>query len=511
LIPVLTAREMRAADRAAIGGGVPALRLMENAASGLVSALVEAYPGWKRVAVACGPGNNGGDGLAAARLLSGRGFSVSLFTIKDAASYRGEAGENAARARAAGLELVALSGRAGERQLRRAIADSDGVVDALFGTGLARPLSGAAARIVAAINRSGRAVVSADVPSGVSSDAGLPIGPAVRAQLTVAFGAAKRCHVFYPARALCGKLRVADIGIPRKLLRGQGPALLLVEEADVLRFLPPRPPDSHKGDFGRLAVVAGSRGKVGAAILTARGALRAGAGLVTVFCAASLERTVVAALPESMTRGLPEEDGRIAWEAAAEALGALRDFDAAVVGPGLGTARGTVRFLRRLLTSKLPLVCDADALNAFAGTPRVFAGSRVLTPHPGEAARLLGVSTREIQADRLRAARQLAKRSGAVVLLKGAASLTATPGGEVLVNPTGTPLLSTAGSGDVLAGAIGAFVARGMAPEKATAAAAFLHGRAGETLAGSLGDAGLLAGELADALPRARQGLGGEG
>jgi len=498
---------MRAADRAAIRGGVPALRLMESAARGLVEALLAAYPGWKRVAVGGGLGNSGGDALAAARMLAEVGLAVSLFTLKDLGSYRNEAGENASRARAAGLDAIPITDRRREALLRRALADADGVVDALFGTGLARPLSGAAARAAAAINRSERAVVSADVPSGLSSDSGGLIGPCVRADLTVAFAAAKPCHVFYPARQMCGRLIVADIGIPRRLLAARGSGLKLAESEDVRRLLPPRAVDSHKGDFGRLAVIAGSRGKAGAGILAARGALRAGAGLVTVLCPRSLERGVVAALPEAMTRGLPEEDGAIGREAAEEALEALRGFDAAVVGPGLGTARGTLLFLRSLLTARLPLVCDADALNAFAGRPRAFAGRRVLTPHPGEAARLLRVSTRDVQADRAGAARKLAKMSGAVVLLKGAASLTATPEGEVTVNPTGTPLLSTAGSGDVLAGAIGAFVAGGMSPERAAFAAAYLHGAAGERLAEALGDAGLLAAELADALPSTRAAL----
>ncbi len=211
-----------------------------------------------------------------------------------------------------------------------------------------------------------------------------------------------------------------------------GSRLELVEAADIRRLCPPRPDDSHKGSFGRLAVVAGSRGKAGAAILAARGALRAGAGLVTVFCPRSLEESIVAALPEAMTLGLPEENGAIAEEAARPAMSALRSFDAAVVGPGLSTAAGTVAFLRRLLAARLPMVCDADALNAFPGGSRVFA-SRILTPHPGEAGRLLGISTREVQADRLSAARALARASRAVVLLKGAASLVAAPGGGVVI------------------------------------------------------------------------------
>ncbi|HYB52956.1 MAG TPA: NAD(P)H-hydrate dehydratase, partial [Thermoanaerobaculia bacterium] len=266
---------------------------------------------------------------------------------------------------------------------------------------------------------------------------------------------------------------------------------------------------SHKGRFGRLAIVAGSRGKSGAAVLAARGALRAGAGLVTVFCPGSLQQGVVSSLPEAMTLGLPEEDGALAEEAARPALAALRSFDAAVVGPGLSTNRGTVAFLKRLLETPVPLVCDADALNAFAGRPGVFA-SRILTPHPGEAARLLGVSTREVQSDRMGAARRLARRSRATVLLKGAASLVAAEGARYLVvNPTGTPLMATAGSGDVLAGALGAFVAGGLGGPASALAAAWLHGAAGERLAHRLGDAGLLAGELADALPAVRRRLAG--
>ncbi len=501
---------MRAADRAAIGCGVSAGRLMENAAGGLVRALRNVYPGWKRVVVACGPGNNGGDGLAAARTLAGGGLSVSVFTLRDPASYRAAAADNASAARQAGLELVSLAEGRQETIFRRAMTDADGVVDALFGTGLSRPLSGGAARAVAAIVRSERAVVAADVPSGLSSDSGEILGPSVRAELTVAFAAAKHCHVFYPARERCGKLVVVGIGIPRRFLYQKKRGLFLVEVQDLWKRLPGRPPDSHKGDFGRVAILAGSRGKAGAAILAARGALRAGAGLVTVFLPRSLEESVVAGLPEAMTRGLPEEAGAISVEAAEEALEALKSFDAAVAGPGLGTVPPTVAFLRRILKARIPLVCDADFLNAFAGRPGVFArrpAATVLTPHPGEAARLLGTTSGKVQADRLSAARRLARRSRSVVLLKGAASLTAIPDGQVRVNPTGTPLLSTAGAGDVLAGAIGAFLAAGLEAPEAASAAAFLHGAAGERLAKALGDAGLLAGELADALPLVRRAL----
>jgi NAD(P)H-hydrate epimerase len=512
VIPVLDARQMRAADNRAIRAGIPAERLMESAAAGLVESLQEQYPGWRRVLVACGPGNNGGDGLAAARMLARGGVSVSIFTLGDPQAYRGAAAANAERARAAGLDLQRLSGPRAAPAFRRALDDADGVVDALFGTGLTRALTGAGARAVESINRAGREVVAADVPSGLSSDTGELIGPSIRAQLTVAFAAAKYCHAFYPARERCGRLRVVPIGIPRRLLVSGTAGTSLVEAADLRRLLPPRRRDSHKGNFGRVAIVAGSRGKAGAAILAARGALRAGAGLVTVLCPETLEDIVVAALPEAMTKGLPEEKGAIAAAAAPSALEALEACDAAAVGPGLGTAPTTVTFLRKLLTSPTALVCDADALNAFAGHPGAFARRRrptILTPHPGEAGRLLGTDSRRVQRDRPGTAQRLARRTRSVVLLKGAASLTANPAGQIRVNPTGSPLMSSAGSGDVLTGAIAALLAAGLDAEDAAYCGAFLHGSAGESLEAALGDAGLLAHELADALPFARDSLRG--
>ncbi len=511
MIPVLDSRRMRAADAAAIRGGIPSRRLMENAAEGVAGQLVAAFPESRDVVAVCGPGNNGGDGLAAARLLSGRGITVSVFTLSDPDSYRGDAAGNASRAREAGLELTPLSGRGAMAAFARRLKTARAVVDALFGTGLTRALSGSAARAVSAINSAGRPVVAADLPSGLSSDTGQLTGPCVKATLTVALAALKPAHVFWPARAFCGRTVVHDIGIPRRVLAAPR-SLSVVEAADVRRWLPPRAADSHKADFGRLAVIAGSRGKSGAAVLTARGALRGGAGLVTVFCPASIESIIVAALPEAMTRGLPEEDGALAGQAAEELFDSLRGFDAAVAGPGLGTRKGTVELVERLLSARCPLVCDADALNAFAGRPRAFSrrrGRTVLTPHPGEAARLLATTGREIQKDRLASARRLSQASRAVVLLKGAGSLTFSPSGSATLNPTGTPLMSTAGSGDVLAGVLGALLAGGLDPERAAIAAAYLHGAAGERLEERLGDAGLLAGDLADELPMARAALPG--
>jgi len=512
VIPVVDARRMRAADAATIRGGVPSATLMENAARALATGIAREFAAWRRIVVVCGPGNNGGDGLAAARLLDGMRFSVRVFTLGDPDAYRGDAASNAALARKAGLPLEPLTGRKGFATLAGALREADGVVDALFGTGLDRPLSGSAARAVGAINAAGRPVVAADVPSGLSSDTGRIPGKAVRAAATVAFGAPKVCHVLPPARDLCGRLVIADIGISRAHLSPRGQRLFLATAESIRELLPPRDRAAHKRSVGSVAVIAGSRGKTGAAILAARGALRAGAGLVTIFCAESLQSAIVTALPEAMTIGLPEEEGALAAAAGPEAIRRLGDFDAAVLGPGLGRSPGAVAAIRAVVRrARLPLVLDADGLNAFAGKAaelRRRAGPTVATPHPGEAGRLLGRSTRDVQSDRLAAARALARSAGCCVLLKGETSLTATPDGRVVVNPTGSPVLATAGTGDVLAGVVAAFLAGGLRTEDATAGAAWIHGAAGDRLERTLGDAGALASEVADLLPRVRRALG---
>jgi hydroxyethylthiazole kinase-like uncharacterized protein yjeF len=513
MIPVLGSAAMRAADAEAIRGGTPSEELMENAATALARALRRELPEG-RVAVVCGPGQNGGDGLAAARLLALSGHRVSLFTLVEPGAYRGDAARNSERAAAVGLRATPLTSARGFAELRRALTECDGVIDALFGTGLSRPLEGAARRAVVALNSSGRRVVAADLPSGLYADRGDAPDAAVRAARTVAFAAPKPCHVLPPATDLCGEVEVAEIGIPRSVLERRAARLRWTEEADVRALLPPRRVEAHKGDSGSLAILAGSVGKAGAAVLAARGALRAGAGLVTVLCAESIAGALWTALPEAMTRPLAEENGAIAASAAAEIARALRGFDAVVVGPGLSTEGGAAAAVEAALAASIPLVADADALNALAGRPGRFARRRaatILTPHPGEAGRLLSRSAREVQEDRLGSVRALARRTRSVVLLKGARTLVADPSGEVAVNPTGTPLLATAGSGDVLSGILGALLAGGLAAREAAVAGAWLHGAAAQSLVGRLGDAGLHSHEVADAVPGTRRALRARG
>jgi NAD(P)H-hydrate epimerase len=507
---------MRRADAAAIRAGTPSLTLMDNAAAALTEEALSAFPSWRRAVVVCGPGNNGGDGLAAARLLREAGIDVGVFSLGDPSAYRGDAAANFARADDRGIEVLALSAPGALRRLSRELDGADGAIDALFGTGLSQGLTGLAARTVRTLAASGVPVVSADLPSGLSADDGAVPGSAVRAALTVAFGAPKLCHVLPPARALCGRVVVRDIGISRKILEASGvrARLRIPDLRDLLRILPPRPSDSHKGDFGRLAIVAGSAGKSGAAVLAARGALRAGAGLVTVFSIRAVQAAVAASLPEAMTRELPEQDGAIAAAAGRMLARELAGFDAAVLGPGLGVADEIREALYAALKVRIPAVLDADALNAFAGEPAAFAKRRaptVVTPHPGEMGRLLSLSTREVQADRLGAVERMARTARCVAVLKGEGTLTAAPAGPTIVNPTGTPLLAAPGSGDVLSGIVGAFLSGGVPAHDAAWAAAYLHGAAAERLARRLGDTGLLASELADALPEARAAVRDEG
>jgi ADP-dependent NAD(P)H-hydrate dehydratase / NAD(P)H-hydrate epimerase len=516
VIPVVTAAEMREADRRAIEEvGVPGLMLMERAGAAVAAAVRERFPGAARVTVLCGKGNNGGDGFVAARHLMDRRPQVYLLGRRD--DVRGDAAAHLAKYEEAGGSVHEAAEEAAWDHARARALDCDLVVDAILGTGLRDAPSGLSGRVVAdlaAIVGDRPAVLAVDVPSGLSSDTGDTPWPSVRAALTVAFAAAKHCHAFPPACDRVGELRVADIGIPRSLL--ESVRLWLLEIGDAAAAWPPRKPASHKGDFGHVLVVAGSVGKTGAAVLSAMGALRSGAGLVTVAIPESALAPVAAARPELMTEPLPAAGRGFAASALERALELAQARDAVVLGPGLGQAAETQAFARALVARcASPLVLDADGLNAFAasaeGGPAAELPWRtaptVLTPHPGEMARLAGGSTRDVQSRRLESARALAARSGAVVVLKGQRSVIAAPDGRAAVNRTGNPGMATGGTGDVLAGIIGALLARGCDAWTAAIAATCVHGLAGDRAAARLGQESLLAGDLVAALPEALRAL----
>lgn len=498
---VATAEEMRALDRITIDEiGLPGAVLMENA--GRAVARVVAAEGGGRVAVVCGAGNNGGDGYVVARCLREQGWSPTVYLAAAREQIGGDAALHLRVYEQVGGLAVSIADASALAEHRDALAAADVVVDCIFGTGLAREVEGHYRAIIETIAGCAGQVIAVDVPSGLNADTGAVMGVAVRADHTVTIGFLKVALVGAPGFAHCGQVTVADIGIPRELAQARGVRAAASEHADVAALLPVIEPLAHKGRRGHLLVVAGSPGKRGAARLTSWAGLRIGAGLVTV---ATSDSDRLGAREEIMTAELSADEA-----GAARLIELAGGMKAIAMGPGMATGEGARRLIHAALErADAPLVLDADALNHLGGELERVAASRppvVLTPHPGEAARLLGVSPADIEADRMQAVRQLAERSGAVVVLKGARSLICDGGtgdGFVTINPTGGPGLATAGAGDVLTGMIGGLLAQGMAPEAAARAGVYIHGLAGDLAADSLGARSVAAGEVTEYLSAA--------
>jgi hydroxyethylthiazole kinase-like uncharacterized protein yjeF len=511
MIRVATASEMRDLDgRAVAECGIPSLLLMENAGAETVRELLDAFPeaARSRVLVLCGRGNNGGDGFVIARRLLGRGVSVRTILLARREEIRGDARVNLDILEKMGATPVEVGGDGGLSTVRDAIGSADLVVDALLGTGAQGPARGLTADAIDCLNRSGRPVVSVDIPSGVGADGAEVPGPAVRAALTVTFVLPKRSLVLYPAAAHADAVRVVDIGIPRQLWADAPLCLGVLEPADIAPAFPARPAAAHKGTFGHVLVIAGSAGKTGAAALAALGALRAGAGLVTLAVPASLHDILETKLTETMTVAVPETEARTV---AREALNAILDLaqgkDAVAIGPGLGTHPSTQAVIRELVTRlPMPLVVDADGINALAGADdclRRAAGVRVLTPHPGECSRLVGLPADAVLRERIPLVQRTADDLRATVVLKMARTLVGHPAGGVAIVPTGNPGMATGGSGDVLTGVIAGTIARGVEPLLAARAGAYVHGLAGDLAAEQLGQEAMIAGDLLERLPEA--------
>jgi NAD(P)H-hydrate epimerase len=502
---------MRAVDaRAMTALGIPGGRLMENAGSGAAGLIASEWApiARKRVVVVCGKGNNGGDGLVVARRLRTRGAAVEVFLLGARRDVTGDAARALARWRGRVAEIVA---EAGLPALERALARAHLAVDALLGTGLAGPARGTVARAIEAINASGRPVVSLDLPSGLGSDGGTLLGPTVRASLTATFAGYKRSLLLYPGAAEAGRVSVVDIGIPPTEAE-RGIATFLLEAADIRPHFPPRRADAHKGSFGHLLVVAGSVGKTGAAALAGRAALRSGVGLCTVAAPASQQPIVAALGMEHMTEPLPETAGQaLSLKARERILDLASRADAVALGPGVSLDPETQELVRALVREvERPMVVDADGLSALARHLDLVErapAARVLTPHPGEMARLLGTSVAAVQADRLETARGLAVGHRAHVALKGAGTVIAALDGRVFINSTGNPGMASGGSGDVLTGMVGAFLARGLDALAALQAGCFLHGLAGDLALAGSGQEGLIAGDIIACIPGAMAAL----
>jgi NAD(P)H-hydrate epimerase len=512
--PLLTAAEMRAADAGATRDlGVPSLLLMENAGRGTADILRRELTGHAapRVAIVCGGGANGGDGFVIARQLAVTGMAVDVTLTAPRARVQGDAATMlAAIDRLPGVSIEDGSAWSDGRRWRERLAGASAIVDAIFGIGIRGEITGPPAAALAAMNGAAAFKLAVDIPSGLDADTGRAAGVVFRADVTATMGA-RKLGLVVEADAPVGRVEVVDLGAPMAVPPASA---RLLDEPGVADRLPRRRATAHKGSSGHLLVVAGSPGKTGAAVLVGQAALRAGAGLVTLASTPAGQKALDAKVVEVMTARYPGGDDAGA-NAADEVLALASSARAVAIGPGIPTGDGMRAVVRRLATElPIPALLDADALNLLATDAADVlapaAAPRVLTPHPGEMARLLGLSTAAVQADRVACARRLAAAARAIVVLKGARTVIAAPDGGVTISPIACAALATAGSGDVLGGVIAALLARDVEPLAAAQVGVFAHGRAGENLAGALND-GVIAGDLPLAIADVMARLGGAG
>jgi hydroxyethylthiazole kinase-like uncharacterized protein yjeF len=511
---VVTAEEMREMDRLTIQEyGVPSLTLMERAGAGVSAAILENFSAAAKrgVLIVAGKGNNGGDGFVVARLLKKQRIRCAVALLAKREELSPDAAHNCRVFEKSKGRVMEIAGD-GLDFLARQIADHGLLVDAILGTGVKNEVQGLYAEAITLMNVSGLPIVAVDIPSGLDTDRGVALGVAIQAETTIALGYAKIGEVIYPGIDFVGDLAVADIGIDARVVEVVGPATEILTAEEMHWLVPRRPADTHKGTYGHLLVVAGSRGKTGAAILACRAAMRAGAGLVTLAAPRSLNDIFATALVEVMTEPVQENGAGEMEELMPENWSRLLERkDALVFGPGLGisdTSRNHLRWLLRNL--EIPWVIDADGLNILALEMDRLGRAKtppILTPHPGEMARLIGKTTTEIAQNRVGIAREFAAKHHCYLVLKGARSLIATPDGKLFINPTGNPGMASGGMGDVLAGMLGAFLGQGFTQEDALKIAVFLHGFVADRATSVKGEVGLIASDVIDGLPAGLRAL----
>ena len=505
---VVTAGEMAALDRTAIEQyGIPGIVLMENAGRQVTQVIVELYGQElyrKKVVIFVGKGNNGGDGFVIARHLHNMGVAVDILLFTDPAKICGDAAVNLNIWLRLGQPVTQVA--IDSIKAKAAVNSADILVDALYGTGFKGVVLEAAAVFIDLANSSGKKVISVDIPSGIEADTGRVNGPCIHADHTVTFALPKLGLLLEPGSNYVGKLHTVDISLPPVLLKTKDYQRYLLRAQAVKAWLPCRSPDAHKGDCGRVLILAGSQGMTGAAYLTAQAAIRAGAGLVTLGVPEGLHNIMEVKLTEVMTVPLAQTDKKTLSLSAWEEIAALLDrVDVLALGPGLSVHPETVELVRKILKEiKIPAVIDADGLNCLAGETGLgmVKAPLILTPHPVEMARLLNITAEKVLFNRYSAVKQLAIQSNCVALLKGSRTLV-TDGHKLYINATGNPGMATGGSGDVLTGIIAALMAQGLEPLKAAAAGVFVHGRAGDLAVREKGVMGLIAGDLLENLPEA--------
>ncbi len=510
---LVTAKQMQQMDHNTINEfGIPGLVLMENAGRGAVEILTQTFDPIedKQVAIIAGRGNNGGDGFVIGRYLMEMGVHTSFFLLSTRDRVTGDALTNMALVERLLPEhpyssMVEVPDAKAFDQYRTKMLHHDIFVDAILGTGLNSNVRGVFKNVIQALNQTGKPIFSVDIPSGINSDTGDICGTAIQADATATFGFAKAGHFLQPGSQYTGNLDIVDIGIPWHIAQAQRPDLYLPEPEDITDLFSPRPIDSHKGSFGHLLALAGSPGKTGAGALCANAAQRCGTGLVTLGVAQGLNPVMEPLVTEPMTIGLPETaTGGLSIKALALVKEILTDKNALALGPGLGTDSDTKELVRELVAAcRVPMVIDADGLNCLADDPNILTRAQapvILTPHPGEMARLTGKTTAQVQADRLGIARQFARDFNVILVLKGSQTLVCCPDNTSYICPTGNPGMASGGMGDVLTGMIAGFAAQGLNPEAATLAGVFIHGLCGDILARNT-PVGFLATDVVTTIP----------
>ena len=518
---VVTAEEMRQIDKQTIEEiGVPGIVLMEAAATAVFTSIQRNFPECRHVGVIVGKGNNGGDGLALARQLAHAGYTVQIVLVSSPERFTGDALTNLQVVRRLGLSVVEILSESELKTLCAEIVSCDLIVDAIFGTGLRGGIEGYVRDVIDWLNSANRPIVAIDLPSGLNADTGVVEGGCIRADCTVTLGLPKRGTLLYPGAQRVGVLEIADIGFPRSVVESQNIWLNWTQPCQVAKWILPRPAYSHKGTYGRVFVLAGSTGMTGAAVLASQAALRAGAGLVTLGIPKSLNSIVEAKLSEVMTAPLPETtEGSLALTAKPQILEFIeRTSSVLAVGPGLSQHPETADLIQGVLhETDSPSVIDADGLNALADGKVHCSPSQstianllsslpsqsILTPHPGEMARLLGLSVPDIEKNRIGIAREFAREHGVTLVLKGVPTVIALHTGEVWLNSTGNPGMATGGMGDVLTGLIAGLLAQGVLFSEAGVLGAYLHGLAGDISAEMTGMHGMVAGDVLEAIPEA--------
>ncbi|MBW1741091.1 MAG: NAD(P)H-hydrate dehydratase [Deltaproteobacteria bacterium] len=506
---LVTAQQMKEMDRLTIESfGIPGIVLMESAGRGAVDALLRRFPDiyHMKVGIAAGRGNNGGDGFVIARYLASNNIELAVFLLSEKQHVQGDAATNLTLLEQMGIPVHEIPDTASFESHQPQMRQYDLWVDAMLGTGLKSDVRGRFKEVIDFVNTLQKPIMAVDIPSGLDSDTGKPRGACIRATMTVTFGLPKIGQVVLPGAELVGTLEVVDIGIPPAVVYEVGPKYHLLTQNLIKASFKPRTLQAHKGTTGHLLVVAGSPGKTGAGIMTSRAAMRMGAGLVTLGIPKSLNMAMESQLTEVMTEPLPETPSQTLGLSAYERIMSLLEGKKGLaIGPGLGTAKTTQNLVRKLVqTSPVPVVIDADGLNSLIGDLTYLKNLKapvIMTPHPGEMARLVGTTPSLVQQERMGVARNFATTHKVYLVLKGARTVVAHPDGTVFINPTGNPGMASGGMGDVLTGIIAGLIVQGLPVHEAVNAGVYLHSSAADLLARNKGPVGFLASDVIEILP----------